>query len=85
MFTFKAVVAARLKSTDLPEDIDGQAVEPEPFLSGHPILPEDMGMWAFVARLIQLLTPPDIADLTQAQLYELNQVGILIWSYLLHP
>ncbi|KAG6374055.1 peptidase C65 Otubain-domain-containing protein [Boletus reticuloceps] len=47
----------RLKSTDLPKDMDGQAVEPEPFLSGHPILPEDM----------------DIADLTQAQLYEMNQ------------
>ncbi|KAH0833981.1 hypothetical protein J3R83DRAFT_11213 [Lanmaoa asiatica] len=47
----------RLRSTDLPEDIDGQSVEPEPFLSGHPILPEDM----------------DIADLTQAQLYEMNQ------------
>ncbi|KAI9571816.1 peptidase C65 Otubain-domain-containing protein [Boletus coccyginus] len=47
----------RLKSTNLPEDTAGQAVEPEPFLSGHPILPEDM----------------DIADLTQAQLYEMNQ------------
>ncbi|KAF8556761.1 cysteine proteinase [Imleria badia] len=49
--------SARLKSTDLPKDIGTQAVEPEPFLSGHPILPEDM----------------DITDLTQAQLYEMNQ------------
>lgn len=37
------VVAARLRSTDLPDDMDGRAAEPEPFLSGHPILPEDMG------------------------------------------
>ena len=43
MFTL-VIVAARLKSTNLPQDIDGQTVEPEPFLSGHPILPEDMGM-----------------------------------------
>lgn len=41
-----AVAAARLKSTDLPDDSDGQAVEREPFLTGHPILPEDMGTWS---------------------------------------
>ncbi|KAG9311073.1 peptidase C65 Otubain-domain-containing protein [Chiua virens] len=47
----------RLRSTHLPEDSEGQRVESEPFLRGHPILPEDM----------------DINDLTQAQLYEMNQ------------
>lgn len=36
--------SARLKSTGLPQDIDTQSAEQEPFLSGHPILPEDMGV-----------------------------------------
>ncbi|KAH7882177.1 peptidase C65 Otubain-domain-containing protein [Phlebopus sp. FC_14] len=47
----------RLRSTDLPDFDDGVHVEPEPFLSGHPILPEDM----------------DISDFSEAQLYEMNQ------------
>ncbi|KAF8130289.1 peptidase C65 Otubain-domain-containing protein [Boletus edulis] len=63
----------RMKSTDLPKDIDGQAVEPEPFLSGHPILPEDMGMRTIGRHKSLTCSPSDIADLTQAQLYEMNQ------------
>ncbi|KAF9228075.1 cysteine proteinase [Gyrodon lividus] len=47
----------RLRSTDLPEVIDGPHTKPEPFLSGHPILPEDI----------------DINDLSIAQLQEMNQ------------
>lgn len=53
LFTVDTVVA-RLRSTDLPEDtLDSQAAQQEPFLSGHPILPEDMGTSTSVARLIQ--------------------------------
>lgn len=47
----------RLRSANLPEVVDRPDTEPEPFLSGHPILPEDM----------------DISDFTLAQLHEMNQ------------
>ncbi|KAF9238322.1 hypothetical protein BU15DRAFT_75259 [Melanogaster broomeanus] len=71
----------RLRGTDLPEDVDGPYIEPEQFLSGYPILPEDMGKRAFhsvwrdlgwhLGDTSSLL--PDIDDLPQAKLYEMNQ------------
>lgn len=41
----------------------------------------------YVALLMECLTlsPEDISDLTQAQLYEMNQVRILVRSHPLHP
>ncbi|KIK94176.1 hypothetical protein PAXRUDRAFT_828261 [Paxillus rubicundulus Ve08.2h10] len=47
----------RLRSANLPEIVDRPYTDPEPFLSGHPILPEDM----------------DINDFSLAQLHEMNQ------------
>ncbi|KAH7924353.1 cysteine proteinase [Leucogyrophana mollusca] len=48
---------ARLRSTNLPEVEAVNNPVPEPFLTGHPILPEDM----------------DMADIPPSQLYEMNQ------------
>ncbi|KAF8841024.1 cysteine proteinase [Paxillus ammoniavirescens] len=47
----------RLRSANLPEVVDRPHMETEPFLSGHPILPEDM----------------EISDFSLEQLHEMNQ------------
>lgn len=71
-FFFQHLLTDRVALLGHEESVN---TEKTSFPSGHPILPEDMGeLYCDIHVFSEFTVATDIADLSAAQLYEMNQV-----------